>query len=187
MSEVETGEAVLDGAVHEEAPVEEDYVVERILNRRMKNGKVEYLLKWKGYGDDDNTWEPETNLDCPELIHIYERRRAQALEKQRRQPPEVLKKRKEAARRRRLNNIALDRPKKDVEEDSRPRGFDRGLSPERIVGATDVLGELMFLMKWKEFDEMDLVPAKMCNARAPQIVINFYEERQQWQTLPSLP
>lgn len=43
---------------------EGEFVVEAILGERYnKRKKVkEYLLKWKGYSDAENTWEPETNL-----------------------------------------------------------------------------------------------------------------------------
>ena len=40
----------------------------------MKNGKTEYLLKWKGYDESHNSWEPEENL-FPTLIQAYEKRK----------------------------------------------------------------------------------------------------------------
>ena len=40
-----------------------EYEVEQVLDSRLKRGKLEYLVKWSGYTDDYNTWEPESNLD----------------------------------------------------------------------------------------------------------------------------
>lgn len=35
--------------------------------------QVEYLIKYKGYSDSENTWEPSDNLDCPKIIANYEK------------------------------------------------------------------------------------------------------------------
>ncbi|VDI52201.1 chromobox protein 1 [Mytilus galloprovincialis] len=115
------------------------------------------------------------NLDCPDLIEEFEeKKKKKDLEKKRKStngPDEgAAKKKKKVA------------DAKSTEEDNKPRGFDRGLQPERIIGATDSSGELMFLMKWKDSDEADLVPARQANVKCPQIVIAFYEERLTWHT-----
>lgn len=128
--------------------------------------KVEYYLKWKGYSDADNTWEPEENLDCPELIAAFE-----DSQKKKEQVAADAKKRKSSE---------PTGPSSTKKKTDRKEGFDRGLLPERIIGATDTSGELMFLMKWKDTDEADLVPAKQANVKCPQIVIQFYEERLTW-------
>lgn len=152
---------------------EEEFTVEKVVDSRVRNGRKEYLLKWKGYPDSENTWEPEANLDCPDLIAEFERERTE-------------RKKKEAEKKRKTNGEVegSQKKKKKVAEDddNKPRGFDRGLQPERIIGATDSSGELMFLMKWKDSDEADLVPSRQANVKCPQIVIAFYEERLTWHT-----
>ncbi|CAD8207263.1 unnamed protein product [Paramecium octaurelia] len=41
---------------------QEEYMVEAITNKRVKNGRTEYEVKWQGYSDNEKTWEPIENL-----------------------------------------------------------------------------------------------------------------------------
>jgi len=163
---------------------EEEFVVEKVIDRRMNNGKVEYYLAWKGYGPADNTWEPQENLDCPELISEFERKRKERERNQKESKTPSSKARSSAPAPAREKREASPPPKKEVKkakkEESAITGFDRNLDPQKIIGATDSSGELMFLMKWKGTDEADLVPARQANVKCPQVVIKFYEERLTW-------
>uniref|UniRef100_A0A1B6MQ55 Heterochromatin protein 1 n=1 Tax=Graphocephala atropunctata TaxID=36148 RepID=A0A1B6MQ55_9HEMI len=178
------GDSRKSSVKNEAETVEEEYSVEKILDVRVTKGKTEYFLKWKGYSEEDNTWEPEDNLDCPELIQEFKdmRKKKEAAKKQEETPKPPAKKKKLSTQKESKTPKEEQPPKKKVEDDNKPRGFDRGLEPERVIGATDSSGELMFLMKWKGTDEADLVPSKQANIRCPQVVIQFYEERLTWHT-----
>jgi len=53
---------------------EMEYEVERILNKRKRYGKVEYLVWWKGYTVEEDTWEKEGNLgNAREAVEDYKR------------------------------------------------------------------------------------------------------------------
>ncbi|KAM3604353.1 uncharacterized protein V6R79_009908 [Siganus canaliculatus] len=58
---------------------EDLYEVERIVDRRKnKKGKMEYLVRWRGYGSEGDTWEPESHLStCMIYVHDFNRQHAE--------------------------------------------------------------------------------------------------------------
>jgi hypothetical protein len=52
---------------------EEEYQVEWIIAHRHfgRSKMLQYLIKWEGYPDSDNTWEPAQQVHAPELICKY--------------------------------------------------------------------------------------------------------------------
>ena len=59
-----------------------EYEVEEVIDSRLKRGKLEYLVKWFGYTDDHNTWEPESNLgNSKEVINNFHKSNPSALRK----------------------------------------------------------------------------------------------------------
>ncbi|KAH8379490.1 hypothetical protein KR009_005289 [Drosophila setifemur] len=48
------------------------YAAEKIIQKRVRKGIVEYRVKWKGWNQRYNTWEPEVNILDRRLIDIFE-------------------------------------------------------------------------------------------------------------------
>mmetsp|Transcript_27773 Transcript_27773/g.83073 ORF Transcript_27773/g.83073 Transcript_27773/m.83073 type:complete len:821 (+) Transcript_27773:1-2463(+) len=66
------------GESNDDLTSEEDseYEIEEILDMRKVGRRNEYLVKWKGYGDNANTWEPTTNLPADEIKQFKAKRKA---------------------------------------------------------------------------------------------------------------
>ncbi|XP_056300462.1 chromobox protein homolog 3-like [Pseudoliparis swirei] len=173
----------------EDTPVVQEFVVETIIRRRIFNGRVEYFLKWKGFTDAENTWEPEDNVDCPELIqeflrntHFFEGNEEDQTEQELFPKEEMTEQETEIScmqSQQQALTVQSNTEPNDTQEHP-PTGLSTYLEPECIIGSADRQGELMFLVKWKNSDDVALLPAREASARCPQVVIDFYEQKLSW-------
>ncbi|KAJ8404250.1 hypothetical protein AAFF_G00340230 [Aldrovandia affinis] len=50
------------------------FAAESIIKRRIRRGRMEYLVKWKGWSQKYSTWEPEENILDARLFAAFEER-----------------------------------------------------------------------------------------------------------------
>ena len=57
---------------------EEHFHVECLLRAKRQRGQLHYLVKWRGYGLEQSSWEPATRLleDVPDLVAAFEAQEA---------------------------------------------------------------------------------------------------------------
>ena len=114
-----------------------------------------YLLKWRGYPDDDIDWGLPKTLTATTLSRSL---RGGGNTKAR--PWDRWK-------------LVTMKEKKVARTGYRLRGFERRLYPEKIVCAFNSSGKIIFLIKWKGSNKADLVPTKEANIKIPQMVIKL--------------
>ena len=134
---------------------EEGYEVEKIVGKRNYANEIQYFVKWLGYDESQNTWEPIENLNCEQLIKEYED------EHKGEETPVV----------------PVD-PEDDLIEGN---GFKKKWVPSRVIGAArrSCDNELMIIVKWKS-GKITAERAAVANEMIPQMVIEYYELRIKW-------
>lgn len=55
-----------------------DYEVETILQSQERGGRLWFFIKWKGYDDTWNSWEPEDLMNCPDKVDEFDKRKLAA-------------------------------------------------------------------------------------------------------------
>ncbi|CAL8118118.1 unnamed protein product [Orchesella dallaii] len=181
----------------------EQYEVEKVLKRRIRRGKLEYFLKWKGYGDEDNTWEPKENISTV-LILDFELQNSKKSKKptngEEEEPSTRPRKRVPVAptspsppkKTVRVGKSTTKKAKMEKKTDVRSTSV-RGqrlrdsesepeLRTEFIKDMDEVNGQRHFKIQWKGKDATELVPVSYAKIKWPQQVIAFYEQRIRWET-----
>jgi RNase H-like domain found in reverse transcriptase/Integrase zinc binding domain/Chromo (CHRromatin Organisation MOdifier) domain len=67
------------GANLEEPPPDiideqEEYEVKQVLDARICRKKLQYRIRWKGYSEAEDTWEPCDNVHAPDLVEEFTRK-----------------------------------------------------------------------------------------------------------------
>lgn len=63
--------------------------MEAVLDEKTVKGLRHYLIRWKGYTEESDTWEPESTLDCKELIKAYKAKKNKKSDKKPRTKPKA--------------------------------------------------------------------------------------------------
>lgn len=50
------------------------YEVERLIDHKKKRDGLHFLVRWKNYSANDDTWERESNIMCGQILNEYKRK-----------------------------------------------------------------------------------------------------------------
>lgn len=53
--------------------IDGEYEVQDLLLHEKRKGKISYLVRWKGYSAEYDSWEEEENLHCPAILEAYQK------------------------------------------------------------------------------------------------------------------
>lgn len=128
--------------------LDDDYEAEKILDKRGKGKKLEYLVKWKNFEkEEDQTWEPMDNLtESREIVELFEKE-LQEKDKQVMET-ETPTKSKKTSKRGRSKSVTPSKHENEVEEEEE-------YEVEKILDVRKGGMGKEFLVKWKGWEKKE--------------------------------
>ncbi|CAB4385848.1 unnamed protein product [Rhizophagus irregularis] len=191
----------------ENSDSEDEYVVEKIIDHRKIKGVTQYYLKWKGYPEDDNTWENESDVFAKELIEKYwkkiEKSNKQSVEspeessdkgnsKENMKKIEQVKKKQTMItsnqvniRKRKFSDSFNEEPDFSLLENFPPPSlttWEEAVDDVETVERNSKDSGLWIYLNWKS-GHRTRHPASVANLMCPQKIIRFYEEHLKFKDL----
>lgn len=134
-----------------------DFEVEDILDHKFEMDDRYFLVRWKNFGPEDDTWEPESSLSCPDIVRKYVNNNPDLEMKSsggsRKRPANMKAKSNVPAKKSKgYKKASNSNTKNAVENDD---GNNVEYEVEDIVDHKIVKGETLFRIRWKNFDSSD--------------------------------
>lgn len=149
---------------------EDEYEVERLLAKRTRGGRVEYLIKWLGYPESESTWQAVDTMNCPELIAAFEREHSSSPARS-----AGASGRRTASPHRQVRSADTKGPFEPDSKPWTPGDWEDAVDSVDTVTRTDS-GQLHVWLLWRS-GELSEELAEEANVRCPQKVIEFYQSR----------
>ena len=136
------------------------YVVDSIAGSRKRRGVQQYLVKWEGYPDSENTWEDEQNIFCKDLIKKFQDSQAPSTQ----QPA-------------RRGRPAAQTPRKPRPAKNRavPNDWDGSVDRVLSVEKGEACSTLLVWLLFKD-GRRDCFPAAQVRMRCPLHLLEYYED-----------
>lgn len=170
------------------------YIVEKILDKKKIKGVWKYFVKWEGYSEKENTWEPFENLD--NVIDMVEEFNIKWSQKEENNSPKPQKLNKKASKEdgnweqkaKSLKKVKTEMNKPSKLLDTVPKvlhkygHFQYGDQPTKIVCAKQDKQSVLFTVEWKPRADGEVpLPTIMDNLELRKynkdLLLDFYESR----------
>lgn len=136
----------------------EEYEVEKILRCKKTKGEMFYLVHWKGYTSDDDTWEPEENLvDCAEIFNEFKRQYKLKEDAEKEAQEQIEAKRKAEKEKKKALNPLLGQKRRREEPPAKPK---EKLPQKLSLPANDMLSDSLKSKIKKKEKKKDIKPRK---------------------------
>eukprot|EP00301_Raphidiophrys_heterophryoidea_P005649 c12352_g1_i1.p1 GENE.c12352_g1_i1~~c12352_g1_i1.p1 ORF type:complete len:251 (-),score=77.32 c12352_g1_i1:1137-1796(-) len=144
---------------------EPEFEVEKILDDKKKGKQTHFFIKWKGFPESENSWEPEANLsNCVGIIKAY---------------------REAKNKTKHVDNTAEPAPPKikTAELVSATAVIDPNATfatdiAESVIGACLTPTGINLIVKWKgEAERYSWIHSAECRKHIPDLMLDFYEAR----------
>ena len=163
-------------------PKPKHFSVERVLDKRVRNGQTEYFLKWRNFSIAESTWEPVEHLNCSDLINKFEEKlkEEKALRKIREIEFRPLRLFKTMycveGMKQLLSGLQSDELDSITLLDQLEDAIHLPLVPQRILGINRSSPSMYFVVKFLHSKEPIFVHPNVLYNRWPMLACRFYEE-----------